>query len=613
MDAENVTRFNQPTVQFSEPFDRSPIIVTKEDTILLWRSVGASKGLVVDVDIARFLLTLYHIKRDLADSLCVQCHSPLTLFCPKCQLLSQHTTSTPQAACQVPPSYQAPSSHHSESSHQDEPSHQGKSSNQAACQVPPSYQAPSSHQSKSSHQDKSSRQAESSPLLSAHQQQSPQHSQPATPSSGTASLLVAPTETPLQVAPFSRSHQTSHSEKEPSDSYSDSTEPILDISSTAEIKSSEKKKVGRPKKVKKTNKPPNSNRNKDTNNQNTAENVSIVDGREKLSPKKRHASSAKEPYLTVEEFMAEACAGAAEAVTSKTEPTRKSWRVVRKQRLKNRSRKDGQFECSLCDEKFKKKREQQRHVNARHKYHCRYCPETFSTMEEKRVHKKLIHKIPFACPDCGKEFSSRRDLLKHAPVHTQKKGFPCSKCDYVGRSEKLLTRHMDTHEEKRHQCEFCGVNFCTRSYLADHVQQHTGKQFTCTDCGATFARPFNLRVHCMKHAGLKPFVCSLCGKSFSHKFSLTLHLRIHSDNRPYACEFCPAKFKRRDYLTKHRRLHTGERPYRCKVCLKTFIEVTVMKKHQKRCHPERGLISETAHLPETTQDHQTVNQSVSFA
>ena len=35
-----------------------PISVTEEDIVELWRTVGASKGLTTDADIARFLLSV---------------------------------------------------------------------------------------------------------------------------------------------------------------------------------------------------------------------------------------------------------------------------------------------------------------------------------------------------------------------------------------------------------------------------------------------------------------------------------------------------------------------------------------------------------------------------
>ena len=47
------------------------------------------------------------------------------------------------------------------------------------------------------------------------------------------------------------------------------------------------------------------------------------------------------------------------------------------------------------------------------------------------------------CPDCGKSYKKRYDLLAHiTKVHKKVKNFACSHCDYRASVPFLLTKHI---------------------------------------------------------------------------------------------------------------------------------------------------------------------------
>ncbi|XP_070193635.1 uncharacterized protein [Littorina saxatilis] len=67
------------------------IVVIEDDVVDLWHTVGASRGLTTDVDVCRFLLSLYFSDgQDATHGVrCGQCNSLLMLVCTKCQGSSQ--------------------------------------------------------------------------------------------------------------------------------------------------------------------------------------------------------------------------------------------------------------------------------------------------------------------------------------------------------------------------------------------------------------------------------------------------------------------------------------------------------------------------------------------
>lgn len=183
------------------------------------------------------------------------------------------------------------------------------------------------------------------------------------------------------------------------------------------------------------------------------------------------------------------------------------------------------------------------------KYGRRYRPklyEHYSTQEEMQNNEGLElevrlpsnssakhHRVhigeKYRCTICGKRFSQKSSLLRHAMVHNRKSPHKCHDCgkNFTWRSSLLI--HQVTHKgEKLHQCPECGENFSTRSSLLIHLLIHTGeKSHQCHECGKIFSNRGHLLRHEMVHTGEKPHRCPQCEKSFSQRYQLFSHQRMH--------------------------------------------------------------------------------------
>uniref|UniRef100_A0A8C5M9K1 C2H2-type domain-containing protein n=1 Tax=Leptobrachium leishanense TaxID=445787 RepID=A0A8C5M9K1_9ANUR len=255
-----------------------------------------------------------------------------------------------------------------------------------------------------------------------------------------------------------------------------------------------------------------------------------------------------------------------------------------------------------------------------HGAHCREEPYSINFSEKNSTIKPgpthlhdYTDKLPFSCPECGKDFRDSIALIKHQKIHTQKKHFICSECGKCSTQTLHLVKHKTIHTgektficndcekiftqatglkipkrihtaEKLFKCDECEKCFTHSSSLANHKRIHTGeKLFKCTECGKCFIQASHLAAHKLIHTGEKPFKCTECGKCFTLASQLVTHKRIHTGEKPFKCDECGKCFTHSSSLTDHTRIHTGEKPFNCSECDKCFAKASTLAQH-KRIH-----------------------------
>ena len=243
------------------------------------------------------------------------------------------------------------------------------------------------------------------------------------------------------------------------------------------------------------------------------------------------------------------------------------------------------------------------------------------------------------CEKCGKGFSRKSDLKRHASTHSDERPYNCVQCDFRTSRKDFLK----VHERKKHDsnfpkpfcCSACGKRFAVNSQLKIHMRVHSGEHpFSCSECSYTTTQKGNLRAHVLsKHPhrmelkvqsnvdestmqANKSHICNICSKCFCRKSDLKRHEATHSGERPFSCDLCDFKTGRKDFLKQHQqtkhqtdyvkpvscstcgkrfslnsqlkihmRIHTGEHPFECYLCEYSTTQKGNLKTHMSQKHP----------------------------
>ncbi|XP_064848116.1 zinc finger and SCAN domain-containing protein 16-like isoform X3 [Oncorhynchus masou masou] len=176
-----------------------------------------------------------------------------------------------------------------------------------------------------------------------------------------------------------------------------------------------------------------------------------------------------------------------------------------------------------------------------------HAPSASSGVSTEQPRQRVAHR----CPQCGRCFIYRYEMLEHQRLHTGENPYKCSQCGKTFRRSSEMSTH------RRTQC--------------------SNAAYVCIKCGSSFGSVRERVSHrcCRRASGLGQagqFECPQCGKVFKWHNSLKKHLVTHSADKVFNCRYCgEGPFPGVAELRAHQKAHGAEdKPYKCKLCGKGF-------------------------------------------
>ena len=138
------------------------------------------------------------------------------------------------------------------------------------------------------------------------------------------------------------------------------------------------------------------------------------------------------------------------------------------------------WQCGFCPKKYLAKKSWQNHVNSVHgemkkdlerPFKCEKCGFCLTTKSNLNAHMKIHGSYQFNCSICNGKFKQRRDLKKHIlGVHSDEKPFKCTLCEYKTKRSCDLDKHMRKHKKDHNfECEKCGLRLRYKESLKRHI------------------------------------------------------------------------------------------------------------------------------------------------
>ncbi|XP_063003637.1 zinc finger protein 776-like [Elgaria multicarinata webbii] len=261
-----------------------------------------------------------------------------------------------------------------------------------------------------------------------------------------------------------------------------------------------------------------------------------------------------------------------------------------------------EHKCLLCGEVFGQPLSLLRHQKQQHAgertFVCPECGRGFSLKHNLIIHQRIhTGEKPFGCGVCGKRFSLKQNLLTHQRVHGGQRPFACPACGKGFREQRLLLAH---------QKGACGGGGGTAAQEKQGPpgpprMQTRGRPRAAGERGEGFRqqqqqqqqRP--LRVKPQKpHPNGAAFACRECGQAFVGKSGLASHQRMHRAERPLQAgeggRRCFGGPQEAGPQGPNQRLHGGEAPFQCLTCGKNFAQKDNLAAH-RRSHLHQETLS----------------------
>lgn len=197
----------------------------------------------------------------------------------------------------------------------------------------------------------------------------------------------------------------------------------------------------------------------------------------------------------------------------------------------------------------------------------------------------------FDCYLCQAQLSGNFLFLKHfAAIHPkQEVKYQCYVCKNYVKKYRSYTRHLESHVEKRFECDVCNQKFSQKITLMTHLSSHSNvKQFECIECNLKFKQNSSLFKHRkQKHSSEVP-TCQECSRTFVNKDTYLQHLKSkhNQESKDIACSQCDKKFASKSALAYHTLSNHSKgdiQEVKCDNCSEEFKNKIILNRHKKKC------------------------------
>uniref|UniRef100_A0ACB8FWG9 Uncharacterized protein n=2 Tax=Sphaerodactylus townsendi TaxID=933632 RepID=A0ACB8FWG9_9SAUR len=244
-----------------------------------------------------------------------------------------------------------------------------------------------------------------------------------------------------------------------------------------------------------------------------------------------------------------------------------------------------EHKCLVCGESFRQPLGLLRHQKQQHPgeraFLCPECGRGFSLKHNLIIHQRIhTGEKPFGCGVCGKRFSLKQNLLTHQRVHatatpapTAEKPFPCAVCGKSFREQRLLLAHQ------KGDCGGAAEEKQETSAVPSRTTHGRERPRSESDCAETFLqRPFRVKHPEKPHRNGAAFAGRECGEDLGCKGG---HQRILQGGRPGQREEGRRRFGQKE---------GADAPFHCLTCGKSFAQKGSLATH-RRSHPGEEMLS----------------------
>ncbi|KAL3281831.1 hypothetical protein HHI36_005031 [Cryptolaemus montrouzieri] len=158
------------------------------------------------------------------------------------------------------------------------------------------------------------------------------------------------------------------------------------------------------------------------------------------------------------------------------------------------------FCCNVCPKRFVQAQDLEKHTRTHtgeRPHKCPMCWKAFSTGSNLIAHIRThTGERPYVCSVCSKAFCQSNELTKHMRTHTGEKSHKCDICNKGFNGSSTLIVHKRSHTgEKPFVCKICEKSFTQSSCLTAHLKRYGESKFPCSLCNVVFHSEKVLLLH----------------------------------------------------------------------------------------------------------------------